>query len=188
VPDDSVAVTEASLGGIPCLPLGAQPPFAPSDLETFVRERRVGILAYVRADGRPNQTPIWHTYREGGFYMTTLTGSPKHCALLREPRVSLTIQDERPPYRAVIVGGVATLAPLEAQSDPTDGVTVRYFGKAAATAYEDLMSPLWEARGLTLITLTPTELRGFDNTRSLTAAQRAFIRLREALPIPRAWL
>jgi len=188
VPDDSMETTDASLGGIPCLPLGAQPPFVASDLEAFVHERRVGILAYVRADGRPNQTPIWHTYREGSFYMTTLTGSPKHCALLREPRISLTIQDERPPYRALIVSGVATLAPLDADTDPTDGVTVRYFGKAAATAYEGLMSPLWEARGLTLVTLAPTELRGFDNTRGLSKVQRAFIRLREALPIPRAWL
>jgi nitroimidazol reductase NimA-like FMN-containing flavoprotein (pyridoxamine 5'-phosphate oxidase superfamily) len=67
--------------------LGGQPAFAPGTVERFVREPRVAVLAYLRADGRPGQAPIWYTYRDRAFHMSTVTGSPKHRALVREPRV-----------------------------------------------------------------------------------------------------
>jgi len=69
--------------------LGGQPGFDPNDIERFVDARRIGVLAYRRRDGRPNQTPIWYTYRDGVLHMTTTTGSPKHRALehCRQPSV-----------------------------------------------------------------------------------------------------
>lgn len=186
--NDIARSTAPALRELPCKPLGAQPAFASEKLEDFVAERRIAVLAYVRADGRPHQTPIWYTYRDGMFYMTTVAGRPKQHALARNPRVSLTIQDERPPYRGLIVSGTVHLGPLDRQDDPSAGMAVRYFGRVAAGMYEDMTREVWDARGLTLIALTPEELMGFDNTAALSPFQLAFVRLRESLPIPRSWL
>ena len=169
--------------------LGGQPAFDPDDIADFVDRRRVGVLAYVRADGRPNQVPIWYTHREGAFYMSTTTTGPKRRALERNPRISLTIQDERPPYRAVIVDGTASLRPLDDDTDdPTDGMATRYFGRLGAAAYHRMTRELYEASGLTLVTLVPDEIKGFDNTNALSKGELAFTRIREHLPIPRRLL
>lgn len=180
--------TAVSLAAMPFRALGGQPPFAPRDIEPFVDARRIAVLAYVRADGRPNQTPIWYTYRGGAFHLTTTSGSPKHRALSREQRVTLTIQDEAPPYRAVIIDGTAALRPLDPDDDPTHGMAVRYLGKLAAASYDRMTREIYEQKGLTLITVTPTEVKGFDNRDALGASERLFVRLRERLPIPRRWL
>lgn len=182
-------MTAATLDDLPFTALGGQPPFAPGTIEPFVREPRIAVLAYVRADGRPGQAPIWYTYRDGAFFMSTTTGSPKHRALARDPRVCLTIQDERPPYRAILADGRVTLAPLSpGDADPTAGMAVRYFGRVGAAEYERMTAEEYARTGLTLISFRPDALRGFDNTRALSAPVLAFIRLRDRLPIPRSWL
>lgn len=177
------------LDDLPFTALGGQPAFAPGTIEPFVREPRVAVLAYVRADGRPGQAPIWYTYRDGAFFMSTTKDSPKHRALLRDRRVCLTIQDERPPYRAILADGSVTLEPLPtADADPTAGMATRYFGRVAAAEYDRMTADEYAQKGLVLITLRPSELRGFDNSRAVSATVLAFVRLRDRLPIPRAWL
>jgi PPOX class probable F420-dependent enzyme len=167
-------------------PLGGQPGFDPEDIAPFVDGRRVGVLAYVRANGDPNQVPIWYTHRDGAFHMSTTTTGPKHRALERNPRISLIIQDERPPYRAVIVSGTALLRPLgDDGDDPTEGMATRYLGRVSAAAYDRMTRELYEASGLTLITLIPDEIKGFDNTNALSRGELVFTRVREHLPIPR---
>ncbi len=168
--------------------LGGQPAFEKGDLESFLSGRRIATLAYVRRDGRPNQAPIWYTIDNGVFYMSTVSNGAKHLALQRRPQISLTIQDERPPYRAVIVGGIVKLTPLDPENNPTEGMATRYFGKVGAAAYDRMTEEVYEASGLTLMTLTPSEIKGFDNTKALTGAESAFVRVRELLPIPRNWL
>jgi PPOX class probable F420-dependent enzyme len=175
------------LGEVPFRALGGQPGFRPEDIEHFVDDRRIGVLAYVRNDGRPNQAPIWYTHRDGALLMTTTAGSVKERALARRPAVTLTIQDEKPPYRAVIADGTVTLAPLP-DPDPTAGMSVRYFGRVGAAAYDRLTAETYAVTGMTLITLVPDELRGFDNRHALRRGERAFVAAREHLPLPRRWL
>ncbi|MCU1496283.1 MAG: hypothetical protein JWM47_236 [Acidimicrobiales bacterium] len=182
------AAPEHRLGDLPFTAVGGQPAFAPGAIEPFVRAPRIAVLSYVRADGRPNQSPIWYTYRTGTFFMSTVTGSPKHRALLRDPRICLTIQDERPPYRAIIADGVAALTPLDAAADPTARMAVRYFGRVGAAAYDRLTADTYLRSGQTLLALRPEALRGFDNAHALGRAELAFVRLRHRLPIPRRWL
>ncbi len=178
----------STLATLPFQPLGGQPAFTPEDLEAFVAGRRVAVLAYLRHDGRPHQSPIWYTHRDGVFIMTTVTGSPKHRALTRDSRVSLTIQDERPPYRAVILEGTVDLTPRDANNDPTSGMAIRYFGRVGAAEYDRLTAETYESNGLTLITMRAVAVRGFDNTHALSRTALAFVRLREHLPLPRRWL
>lgn len=167
--------------------VGDQPAFDANALERFVRAPRVAVLAYARADGRPGQSPIWYVYRDGVFYMSTVTASPKAKALARDPRVCLTIQDEAPPYRAAIFDGEVELSPL-ADDGPVAGIATRYLGKFGAAAYDKMTAETYDRTGLTLIALRPTSVRGFDNTRGLGLGNTIFLKLRALLPIPRAWL
>lgn len=184
----SSATRRARLDELPFTALGGQPGFAPGAIEPFVQEPRIAVLAYVRADGRPGQAPIWYTLVDGALHMSTTKGSPKHRALLKDPRVCLTIQDERPPYRAVLADGSVILAPVDPAGDPTDGIAVRYFGRFGAAEYDRMTAEEYARKGLIRITLRPTELRGFDNTNAIGAATLAFMRIRDRLPIPRGWL
>ena len=70
---------------------------------------RTATLATVRADGRPNVTPIWYHLDGETFVFTTGEDTVKGRNMRRDGRVSLCIDDERPPFHFVIVEGVATL-------------------------------------------------------------------------------
>lgn len=173
---------------LPFRALGGQPAFTPVGLDRFLAEPRVAVLAYVRRDGRPNQSPIWYCYDGSTLVMSTVTGSPKHLALHRDPRVTVTVQDERPPYRAAVIEGTVSLTPIEPGADPTAGIDVRYFGRLAAAEYRKMTREVYEASGLTAFRLLPTAVRGFDNTRAISRATLAFVRVRDRLAIPRQWL
>lgn len=174
--------TRKLLSELPFHAVGGQPAFEPDALERFVAQPRIATLAYLRADHRPHQTPIWYTYAEGEFLMTTVSASPKHRALVRDPRVSLTISDDAAPYRAVILEGAVELAPLDPADDPTSGMAARYFGRLGAREYGKLTAALYEESGQTLISFRPTVVRGFDNTRAVGRSALTFMRLRERLP------
>lgn len=176
------------LDQIPFQAMGGQPGFEPAALARFVSSARIAILAYTRRDGSPNQVPIWYAYENGRFLMVTSTAAPKAKALARNPRACLTIQDETPPYRAVIMDGEVTLSEAPRTGGISSALAVRYFGKFGAREYEKMVADDNARTGLTLLTFEPSRARGFDNHRMIVAPLRAYMRLRAALPIPMAWL
>jgi PPOX class probable F420-dependent enzyme len=184
---DETGPKPAGLASLPFRAIGGQPAFEPSDVEPFVAGERIAILAYVRLDGRPGQVPVWYVARDGALFVSTETGSAKHRALQRDPRVCVTIQDERPPYRAVVFDAIAEMRPASAGS-PTKGIERRYFGRIGGTAYRKNTAEHYATTGLVEIELRPTELRGFDNTHLAGRATIAFLRARPRLPLLRRWL
>ena len=180
--------SEPGLLGLPFQGLGGQPKFDHLGLERFLLGNHVAVLAYLRKDGRPNQTPIWYRFDGSSILMSTVTDSPKHRALVRDPRVTLMIQDERPPYRAVIVEGEVDLEPIDPAEDPTVGIDVRYFGRLGAAEYRKMTAEAHAQTRLTALILRPTAVKGFDNTKQLAKPALAFVRLRHWLPIPKGWI
>ena len=161
----------------------------PADLERFVAAPRIAMLSYVKRDGTPAQAPIWYQYRDGRFAMVTSKTSPKAKALARAKRACLTIQDEMPPYRAVIVDG--------------DGHAHRRRGRGRhqQLARHALLRPARRARvreddgrGEPQDRPQPDHLRSRARARlrqpppGRRARLRLYMRLRESLPIPRSWL
>lgn len=165
-------------------PLGGQPAWDAAALERFVRQARIAVMSYVRADGRPGQAPIWYVERDGVVFANVGTGSPKHRALQRDPRVSITIQDERPPYRAVIFDAVVELQDQPTRAE-TAGIERRYFGRIGGAAYRKMVAEEEARNGFTEITMRPLDIRGFDNTVGLSPVTVAFLRLRPHLPLLR---
>jgi PPOX class probable F420-dependent enzyme len=72
---------------------------------------RTGKLATVRADGRPHLAPVWYDVdADGTVVFNTGASTVKGRNLRRDPRASLCVDDERPPFSFVVVEGVAELS------------------------------------------------------------------------------
>ena len=68
-------------------------------------------MATVRPDGRPHIAPVWYDVDDdGSLVFNTGESTVKARNLRREPRVSLCVDDDRPPFSFVVVEGVATLS------------------------------------------------------------------------------
>ncbi len=78
-----------------------------------------GKLATVRADGRPHVAPIWFVLDPstadedsplGDIVFNTGRDSLKGKSLLRDPRASLCVDDEQPPFAFATFEGVVTIS------------------------------------------------------------------------------
>jgi PPOX class probable F420-dependent enzyme len=68
---------------------------------------RTAKLAVVRADGAPHVAPVWADLDGDEIVFMTSADTVKGKAILRDPRVSLCWDDERPPFTFVTVAGTA---------------------------------------------------------------------------------
>ncbi|MEV4597667.1 PPOX class F420-dependent oxidoreductase [Amycolatopsis sp. NPDC049253] len=101
---------------------------------------RTGMLGIVRANGAPVVTPIWFLLNEGPdgdeIVFTTGTDTLKGKALRREPRLSLAVDDQKPPYSYVQFTAEATLHhDLDEMLDWATRLGGRYMGADQAEAY-----------------------------------------------------
>ena len=72
---------------------------------------RTGKLATVSADGSPHVAPIWFELDDdGNLFFTTGASTVKGRNLRREPRLSLCVDDENPPFAHVVLFGVAEIS------------------------------------------------------------------------------
>lgn len=76
----------------------------------FVAElpARTAKLAVVRADGSPHVAPVWVDLDGDDLVFMTSADTVKGRAIARDPRVSLCVDDDRPPFAFVTVFGTAT--------------------------------------------------------------------------------
>lgn len=86
-----------------------------ADVQTwFLEQPIVGVLATLRADGRPYTVPVWWLHDSGAFWLTGTTSRVWCKQLARDPRASLCIESADPVMRQVGVDGrCARLAPPE---------------------------------------------------------------------------
>jgi hypothetical protein len=70
-------------------------------------------LAYVWTDGTPRVIPIWFHWNGQEFVFATPPRAPKLKALAKNPKVSLTIDDNIFPHKVLLVRGTARLQPVE---------------------------------------------------------------------------
>ena len=112
-------------------------------------------LATYRRDGSVLLSPVWHEWRDGGFNVATGSGDVKAQHLRRDPRASIVVCDDMPPYRGIELRSTAKLSSAGAE-DAALRLASRYLGREEGAAYaasgsDDL-----------LIRLEPGELRAWD--------------------------
>ena len=77
---------------------------------TFVLQSpaRTAKLAVVRADGAPHVAPVWIDLDGDEIVFMTSADTIKGKAILRDGRVCMCLDDERPPFSFVTIAGAAT--------------------------------------------------------------------------------
>lgn len=111
---------------------------APSGWKEFVRAlpARTAKLATVRKDGSPHIAPVWVDVDGDDVVFMTSADTIKGRAILRDPRVSLCWDDERPPFSFVTIAGEATTS-----TDPNEllvwgtRIAARYMGAKRADEF-----------------------------------------------------
>ena len=73
----------------------------------FLQKPRIARLGTISPDGTPHIAPVWYRFEDGEVRILTDRGSQKHRNIERDSRVTVCIDDERPPYHTVLVRGVA---------------------------------------------------------------------------------
>lgn len=97
---------------------------------------RTGKLAYAGADGRPLVAPVWFVVEDGALVFNTGKNTAKGRALARDPRATLCVDLEEPPYAFVQVQGDAELSedPGELVRTAT-AIAARYMGQDRAAEF-----------------------------------------------------
>ena len=98
---------------------------------------RTGKLATVRADGRPHVAPVWYEVDDdGSLVFNTGESTVKGRNLRRDPRASLCVDDERPPFSFVVVEGTVEISDdLEEVCRWAARIGGRYMGAERAEEY-----------------------------------------------------
>jgi PPOX class probable F420-dependent enzyme len=94
---------------------------------------RTGKLATVRADGRPHVTPIWFIVDGDDLVFNTWHASAKAKHLRRDPRASLVVDLQEPPYAyAMVEGSVSISEDLDEIRRFATQIGARYMGSDRA--------------------------------------------------------
>jgi PPOX class probable F420-dependent enzyme len=126
-----------------------------SELAEFLELPRVAVLATCRRDGGVLLSPVWHQFRDGGFDVVSAPDDVKVRHLRRDPRASILVYDNEPPYRGVEVRTTAQLSEID-RADVVLEMSVRYLGQEAGEAYAA------ESADSVLIRLEPGNVRTWD--------------------------
>lgn len=120
-------------------------------------------MATVRNNVSPHVAPIWIVLDEDSnddIILTTWNESIKGKNIIRDSRVSISVDDQKPPYSFVIVNGIAQIS-----EEPPNllkwatRIAGRYMGKDNAESYGKRNS----VKGELLIRVKATKIIGEKN-------------------------
>jgi len=102
----------------------------------LLARQRTAKVATVRADSRPHIAPVWFVLDGDTLIFTTWHASVKAINLRRDPRISICVDDETPPFAFVQLEGHAELldSPDELRHWATQ-IAGRYMGAEQAETY-----------------------------------------------------
>ncbi|WP_031081220.1 PPOX class F420-dependent oxidoreductase [Streptomyces sp. NRRL WC-3549] len=97
---------------------------------------RTGKVATVRADGSPHIAPVWFLLDGDDLVFNTGEDTVKGRNLARDGRVSVCVDDDRPPFAFAVVQGRAELREdLGEVREWATRIALRYMGQEAAEEF-----------------------------------------------------
>jgi hypothetical protein len=110
-------------------------------------------LAYIWTDGTPRVIPIWFHWNGREVIMASPPKAPKLKALARNPKVSLTIDDNVFPHKVLLIRGSARLETVDGVVPEYATAAERYFGRDQGQAWVEQLRTLISS--MVRITITP---------------------------------
>ena len=124
------------------------------EVEQFLGQQPNMILATLRNPGLnlpgPQLSPVWFVYRDGAFYISTVTSTAKWVNLKRDPSCSGIVDDPEGEY--VFVSGVAELDDGDVY-DTTREIVLKY---KTADEFGPYMESIYREGHRGIIRLAPT--------------------------------
>ena len=115
----------------------------------------LGVVGTISPDGGPNVVPVW--YRYDGERVHIWTHEPRAWVqhLLRDNRVAFSVQEEEPPYGAVLMRGRAEVVTSDGPEvdEEIRRITRRYIPEAEVESYIQDWLPL-----RTIVSITPHKI------------------------------
>jgi PPOX class probable F420-dependent enzyme len=107
-----------------------EPPFDP---RTLLAESRLGVLATIKSDGRPQLSPVMPFYDRVAetLYVSMVEGRAKTANLRRDPRAALEVTGPKGLTWATAEGTVELIGPGSDPRGPEVEALVDYYRKAA---------------------------------------------------------
>jgi PPOX class probable F420-dependent enzyme len=125
------------------------------DLDGFLDEPHLAVLATLRDDGSALLSPVWHRWRDGGFEIWIGADDVKARHLRRDPRASVLVAEPVPPYRGVEVRGDAELVERDVAASAVE-IATRYVGPQRGGSFAG------DAGNDLIVRVAPGELRAWD--------------------------
>jgi len=110
-------------------------------------------LAYVWTDGTPRVIPIWFHWNGRELVLASPLKAPKLKALVKNPKVSLTIDDNVFPHKVLLIRGSARLETMDGIVPEYALAAERYFGREQGQAWVETLRTLTSS--MVRITVTP---------------------------------
>jgi len=110
-------------------------------------------LAYIWTDGTPRVVPIWFHWTGRELVLATPPKAPKLKALAKNPKVSLTIDDNQFPHKVLLIRGRARLQAVDGIVPEYAAAAERYFGPEQGQAWLKQLRGM--IPGMVRIAITP---------------------------------
>jgi PPOX class probable F420-dependent enzyme len=108
------------------------------DPHKLLAESRIGVLATLKSDGRPQLSPVQPAYDQGVLYVSTSEGTAKVANLRRDPRAALEVTSPDGWAWATAEGTATVTGPGTDPQGPEVQALVDYYRAAAGE------HPNWE--------------------------------------------
>lgn len=133
-------------------------PLTPQELDAFLAEPHIAVVATASATGAPHAMPIWYLWRDGEVLFHTGSESKKMRNLRANARITVVVDSKVAPYKVAVIEGLATERP----GDPALAreVAIHYLGERAGARYADSSG----GPG-TLVAVTPKRIISWDYAR-----------------------
>jgi len=103
--------------------------------EAFLSRPWIAVLSIPEAGRGPLTIPVWYLYEAGGDVLIWTGRKSRKAKLLQAAeRISVCVQDPKPPYKYVSVEGPVSIEPVQFTRDICP-MAYRYFGAEAGERY-----------------------------------------------------
>lgn len=133
-------------------------PLSQSELDAFLSEPHIAVVATSGPTGKPHAMPIWYAWRDGKVLFHTGGDSKKARNLRKNSRVSVVVDTKVAPYKVVVIEGTARELPGDAAL--ARDVAIAYLGPKQGARYAER-----SGEPGTLVEVTPTKVMSWDYAR-----------------------
>jgi PPOX class probable F420-dependent enzyme len=99
-----------------------------SDVTTLLEGKNFAFVATLMKDGSPQITPTWIDLEDNIILVNTAEGRVKHKNVSRDPRVAVSIVDEKNPYNMITIRGRVVEQTTIGADEHIDKLAKKYLG------------------------------------------------------------